>query len=225
MITNALHEWNMGTKDAINTQKELRLRISRSNQPGKVRYIAGVDVMSPIFAKGTGKAAVIVLKYPELDVVEISKTNGEITFPYVPGLLSFRELPLIIKAFEKLTVRPDLVIVDGQGIAHPRRFGLASHLGLIIDIPTIGCAKSRLTGEYHEPGINKGDVEYLLDDNEIIGAILRTRTGVKPVFISIGHKIDLKNAVKWTLGCCQRYRLPEPTRIAHLAANDKLKIN
>jgi deoxyribonuclease V len=172
----------------------------------------------------TGTAAVVVLRYPDFEIVEVATITGLIDFPYVPGLLTFREAPLVLAACEKLRVAPDLFIVDGQGLAHPRRIGLASHLGLCLDIPTIGCAKSRLLGAYEELGDASGSFTDLLDNNEVIGAALRTRSGIKPVFVSVGHKISLQEALRWTLACCRGYRIPEPTRLAHQAAGGFLKI-
>ncbi|HUT68422.1 MAG TPA: deoxyribonuclease V, partial [Dehalococcoidales bacterium] len=166
---------------------------------------------------------VVVLSYPEFELVETRIVTDRIEFPYVPGLLSFREAPLILAACEELTVTPDLLMVDGQGIAHPRRMGLASHLGLFLDIPTIGCAKSRLCGSHEEPGNEAGSYAELLDNGEVIGAAVRTRTGVKPVYVSIGHKVDLSTAIRRVLECCRGYRLPEPTRLAHQAAGGNLK--
>jgi len=143
--------------------------------------------------------------------------------PYIPGLLSFRESPLILAACQRLTVTPDLILVDGQGIAHPRRIGLASHLGLFLDTPTIGCAKSLLCGSHETLPEKPGSYAELVDTGETIGAALRTRLGVKPVYVSIGHKVDLRTALHWAMECCRGYRLPEPTRLAHLAAGGKLK--
>jgi deoxyribonuclease V len=160
-----------------------------------------------------------------MEIVEIGSAEDSIIFPYVPGLLTFREAPLILAAFEKLTVTPDFVMVDGQGIAHPRRIGLASHLGLCLGIPAIGCAKSRLIGEYAEPGNEAGSYTELLDNSEVIGAVVRTKAGVKPVYVSIGHMIDLPSAVSLVLKCCRGYRLPEPTRLAHMAAGGNLRVN
>jgi deoxyribonuclease V len=148
----------------------------------------------------------------------------QVTFPYVPGLLSFREAPLVIAACEELEHDPDLIMVDGQGIAHPRRFGIASHLGLLWDKPTIGCAKSRLCGQHKSPTPEAGSYVELLDNGEVIGAVLRTKLGAQPLYISIGHKVDLKAAILWVLKCCRGQRLPEPTRLAHLAASDRLDV-
>jgi deoxyribonuclease V len=204
---------------------ELQIRlagqVSRDSEVINPRLIAGVDI-SVDRAAGTGTAAVVVLSYPELELVETKVVTDWIGFPYVPGLLSFREAPLILSACEKLTVTLDLVMVDGQGIAHPRRMGLASHLGLFLEIPSIGCAKSRLCGQHREPGSEPGSYADLIDNGEVIGAVLRTRAGVNPVYISIGHKIDLPAAIHWVLVCCKGYRLPEPTRLAHLAAGGNL---
>jgi deoxyribonuclease V len=163
------------------------------------------------------------LNYPDLEIIDIQTASGNLDFPYIPGLLSFRELPLTLAACEKLSVSPDLVIVDGQGIAHPRRFGLASHLGIIMDIPTIGCAKSRLCGSHSDPQNELGDYSDLIDKNEIIGVALRTKHRVKPVYVSIGHKISLNTAIYWVMHCCRGYRLPQPTRLAHLAAGGNLQ--
>lgn len=164
----------------------------------------------------------MVLSYPELEIVETQTVEDSIDFPYVPGLLSFREAPLTLAACEKLSVTPDLVLVDGQGIAHPRRLGLASHLGLFLDTPTIGCAKSRLCGSHQTPGHEPGSYAELVDGDETIGAALRTKLGTKPIYVSIGHKVDLEAAIYWVTECCRGYRLPEPTRLAHLAAGGNL---
>ncbi len=186
------------------------------------RYIAGVDISVNRFSK-TGTGAVVVLTFPALRVAEIQVVTDRINFPYVPGLLSFREAPLLLAAFEKLKLKPDIVMVDGQGVAHPRRFGIASHLGLLLGIPTIGCAKSRLCGEHDTPDVKAGSFAELKDGGKVIGAVLRTRYNVKPLYVSIGHMIDLPDAVKWVMACCRGYRLPEPTRLAHQAAGGNLK--
>jgi deoxyribonuclease V len=213
----SLHGWRLGTSQAKELQARLAASVSRGNGVSVPRYIAGVDISVGRFRKAAA-GAVVVLEYPGLEVVETRVARGDLDYPYIPGLLSFREMPLILAACEQLTVTPDLVMVDGQGIAHPRRLGLASHLGLFLDVPTIGCAKSRLCGSHGEPGGEPGDYAELLDGNEVIGAVLRTRRGVKPLYISTGHRIDLGAAVHWVMQCCRGYRLPEPTRFAHLAA-------
>lgn len=173
-------------------------------------------------AAGLATGAIVVLSFPELRVVATAVAQGRLDFPYIPGLLSFRESPLTIAAWEKLSFTPDLILVDGQGVAHPRRFGLASHLGLLWDKPTIGCAKSLLCGRHKVPGAEAGSYAEVIDGGETIGAALRTRRGAKPVYVSIGHKVDLATAISWVLKCCRGYRLPEPTRLAHLAAGGKL---
>lgn len=217
------HGWRVTPAQAIEIQKELASQVSRTGNIVSTRLIAGVDISVDRGAK-TGTGAVVVLSYPQLEVVEVKVVTDSIGFPYIPGLLSFRESPLILAACEELTVTPDLVMVDGQGMAHPRRMGLASHLGLCLEVPTIGCAKSRLCGRHEETADTTGSYTELLDNNEVIGAVLRTRVGVNPVYVSIGHKIDLAAAIHWVMACCRGYRLPEPTRLAHQAAGGNLNI-
>jgi deoxyribonuclease V len=217
-----LHSWQVGTKEAISIQRYLAKKVCCKGNPDSISHVAGVDI-SVNRALGTATAAVIVLKYPELYPVEVRKAEGKLTLPYIPGLLSFRESPLILEACRLVEINPGLIIVDGQGIAHPRRMGLACHLGLFLDIPTIGCAKSLLCGKHHIPGDKHGQFSEIVDGGENIGVALRTKNGVKPVFISPGHLIDLESALRWTLDCCRGYRLPEPTRLAHLAAGGNLK--
>jgi deoxyribonuclease V len=209
--------------EAKKIQLALAGNIIRSGKVSGVRYVAGVDISVNRW-KRTGTAAVVVLRYPSLEVAEIQTFSASVTFPYVPGLLSFREIPLLIPAFEKLKIVPDLILVDGQGVAHPRRIGIASHLGLLLGIPTIGCAKSRLIGESKEPGPNRGAYSELTDGDEVIGAVLRTKDNVKPLYVSTGHMINLKSAVTWVLDCGNGYRLPEPTRLAHQAAGGVIQI-
>jgi deoxyribonuclease V len=216
------HSWQVSTKQAIEIQKKLADEVSRTGSFSAPRYIAGVDISVNRFNK-TGTGAVVVLNYPDLQVVESQVVTDRVVFPYVPGLLSFREAPLLLAAFEKIKITPNIVMVDGQGIAHPRRCGIASHLGLLLGIPTIGCAKSRLCGEHEMPGIKAGNYTELKHNGEVIGAVLRTRENVKPLYISIGHMIDLRLAIKWVMACCRGYRLPEPTRLAHQAAGGNLK--
>ena len=217
-----LHSWQVSTAQALDIQRRLAEQVSRSSEVTTPHLIAGVDI-SVGNTPGMATGAVVVLEYPELRLVETKVVQGRFNFPYVPGLLSFRESPLTLAACQKLTVTPDLVLVDGQGIAHPRRLGLASHLGLFLNTPTIGCAKSRLCGQYDEPGIEPGSYAEVVDRGETIGVALRTRLGVKPVYVSIGHKVDLETAIQWVMNCCRGYRLPEPTRLAHLAAGGNLK--
>jgi deoxyribonuclease V len=213
------HEWRVTTARAREIQQELAGRVSRQGRVEDPRFVGGLDISVNRFAK-TGTAAAVVLSFPELELLETSVVTGPIEFPYIPGLLSFREAPLTMAACEKLALTPDFILVDGQGIAHPRRMGIASHLGLYLGVPTIGCAKSRLIGEYAEPGEAAGSHADLVDNGEVIGAVLRTRTGVKPVYVSIGHNIDLASAVSLVLGCCRGHRLPEAARLAHQAAGE-----
>jgi deoxyribonuclease V len=216
MIIQQLHQWQVTPSAAISIQEQLASRVSKDETFIDVHFVAGVDVAIP--RRGEGTASVVVLSYPELNLIEESNVQGVVDFPYIPGLLSFRESPLLIRAFEGLKITPDLVLVDGQGIAHPRRFGIAAHLGLLLDIPTIGCAKSRLCGTFEEPGVEAGCTSNLRDLDEVIGQVVRTKTNTRPVYVSIGHKISLRQAVVWTLRCCRGFRLPEPTRLAHQAA-------
>jgi deoxyribonuclease V len=213
----SLHSWQVSPPQAIDIQHRLAAQVSRSNEVSTPSLIAGVDI-SVSREEGVARGAVVVLNYPELRLVETKVVSGRVDFPYVPGLLSFREAPLTLAVCQELSVTPDLVLVDGQGIAHPRRFGLASHLGLFLDMPTIGCAKSRLCGHHQEPGDNPGSYAELIDRDETIGVALRTKVGVKPVYVSIGHRVDLEAAIYWVMKCCRGYRLPEPCRLAHLAS-------
>ncbi len=203
-------------------QGALAGQIVTGGAPESVRYVAAADVAYrdrpyPRRPK-EGRAAVIVMSYPKLELVESHVVDGQVEFPYVPGLLSFREIPILAQAFDALQVKPGLLLVDGQGLAHPRRLGIASHLGLLLDIPTIGVAKSRLIGEHTVPGLEAGSRAELRDGREVIGLALRTRDRVAPVYVSIGHKIGLAEAAEWVLRLCRGYRLPEPARLAdHLS--------
>jgi len=221
MRVNKLHEWNVSVAQARDIQSRLARDVITEGRVNNPRLVAGVDISSPD-ARGVARGAAVVLCYPELNIVEVEVIEDRISFSYIPGLLSFRECPLIVAACEKLGSVPDLILVDGQGIAHPRRFGLASHLGLLLDLPTIGCAKSILCGRHQPPGEEPGSHAALLDNEELVGAALRTKSGVKPVYVSIGHKIDLASALQWVVKCCRGHRLPEPTRLAHLAARGSL---
>ena len=218
-----MHDWDLSIIQAMDVQRRLASSVITTGEVSNPCYIAGVDMSFDRFTK-TGTAAVVVLGYPEMTLKEVKTVTGKAEFPYVPGLLSFREAPLALAAFEKLRITPDLVIVDGHGLAHPRRMGIACHLGLFLDIPAIGCAKSRLYGSCEEPGEESGCISNLTDNDEIIGAVARAKTGVKPLYISVGHKISLENAIHWILECCRGYRLPEPSRLAHLAAGDNLPV-
>lgn len=221
MKVSKLHGWDMSFAQAKEMQLSLARKIVTKNEGINPHLIAGVDISSP-GSQGIARGAVVVISYPEFSVVEVKTTESKITFPYIPGLLSFREAPLILAACEKLCHTPDLVLVDGQGIAHPRRLGLASHLGLFLDMPTIGCAKSILCGRHEPVGEEVGCHAELIENGEIIGAALRTKIRTKPIYVSVGHKIDLASALYWVTKCCCGYRLPEPTRLAHLAAGGNL---
>jgi deoxyribonuclease V len=216
-----LHEWEVSTARAREIQLNLAKRVVTEDGVINPLLVAGIDISSPD-AQGVARGAVVVLSYPELSIVEIEIAQGKITLPYIPGLLSFRESPLILDACEKLSNIPDLVLIDGQGIAHPRRLGLASHVGLCLGLPTIGCAKSILCGQHGPLAEEVGSHAELLDNGELIGAALRTKSRVKPIYVSVGHKIDLASALQWVINCCRGYRLPEPTRLAHLAAGGML---
>jgi deoxyribonuclease V len=231
-----LHSWKVSYAEARELQERLACKVSFQPLNTRPKLIAGLDCA---FADGGKRiiAVVVVLKQddtrwpdndkkgqpPKFEQIETASAVQDVTFPYIPGLLSFREAPACIAAIEKLRTEPDLFLVDGQGIAHPRRLGLASHLGLFIDKPTIGCAKSRLTGTFDEPQSDKGAYTQLKDkpksgnatEPETIGAVVRTRSNVKPLFISVGHKCSIEDAIELTLACTTRYRLPEPTRLAH----------
>lgn len=213
------HSWDLSAKEAIALQNELRQHIVREDRLGEVRRVAGVDVGFEDGGKTT-RAAVAVLSFPALAVVETAVSHVPTTFPYIPGLLSFREIPAVLAAFEMLETRPDLLLCDGQGIAHPRRLGIATHLGLLLDLPSIGVGKSRLTGTHGEVGREKGSQTPLMDGEEQIGVVLRTRTNVRPVYISIGHRVSLPTAVSYVLRCTPKYRLPETTRQAHRLASN-----
>ena len=211
------HPWDLSVDEAKELQLQLAEKvIARTTfDPDGVQTVAGVDVG---FQGEMARAAVVVLALPSLRPVDYAVAQVPVTFPYVPGLLTFREGPSVLKALRELDTRPDLLIFDGQGLAHPLRIGLAAHMGVILDQPSIGCAKSRLVGEHEEPGNRVGDWTPLRDGNEVIGAVLRTRAGVKPVFVSIGHRVDLETAIDLVLRCTGRYRLPETTRYAHRVA-------
>lgn len=218
MKISSLHDWNVTIDEAVVLQKTLANRVITQGNIKDVSRIAGFDISVDKASKAV--AAGVVLSYPQMKLIEQVILKGEINFPYVPGLLSFREIPLLQKVCGKLENEPDLVIVDGQGVAHPRFFGLASHLGLLLDKPTIGCAKTPLFGKYSMPDYGAGAFSWIKNPHgdTIIGAVVRTKAGTKPLFVSTGHKIELSSAVYWVIQCCQGYRLPEPTRLAHLAS-------
>ena len=204
--------------DARAIQNELASQVRFDPLAHEPKLIAGLDCAFSKDGKSILAAAVVLralADWTSFDLVETVSAHKEVTFPYIPGLLSFREAPVCLEAIGKLSEKPDLFMIDGQGIAHPRRLGLAAHLGLFLDKPTIGCAKSRLTGTFDEPASEKGSHTTLYDEDDVIGAVVRTRTNVKPLFISVGHRCSLEDAIRLTLSCAVKYRLPEPTRLAH----------
>ena len=214
-----LHSWDLTTTEARELQLRLAARVDRAGTLPHLGTVAGADVSYELRGKWL-YAAIVVLRVETWEVIERSGIIAEARFPYVPGLLSFREAPPVIEAFIKLRFRPDVLICDGQGIAHPRRLGLASHLGLWLGLPTIGCAKSWLCGEYEEPGPERGDWTPLTDAGETIGAVVRTRTRVKPLYVSTGHLCDLESATAAVLAAATKYRQPVTTRLAHQYVND-----
>jgi deoxyribonuclease V len=201
-------------------QEQLRDQVISYDDLGAVKYVAGVDI-GFINNYAISQAAIAILSYPELELIEQAIARIPTAFPYVPGYLSFREIPAILAAFPQLKITPDLILCDGQGYAHPRRFGLACHLGVLLDIPTIGVAKSLFIGQHADVPLTKGSWQPLLDQDETIGVVLRSRTKVKPIYVSTGHRISLPTAIEYVMGCLTKYRLPETTRWADRLASDK----
>src|SRR5215210_8537060 len=218
MKVRELHGFDLSPTEARRLQEELASRVvaGPALDLAGVRHVAGADVSTQ---NDMAYATVVVLDFPGLSLVEVQGFEAPLRFPYVPGLLSFRELPSVVGALEKVRTEVDALILDAQGIAHPRRMGLASHLGIFLDVPTVGCAKSLLVGSFEEPGREKGSATDLVHRGEVVGKVLRTRDGVSPIYVSVGNGIDLESAVELVLACCTRYRLPETTRQAHNAAN------
>jgi deoxyribonuclease V len=213
------HSWDVTPAEAIAIQNRLRGKVVATDDlPERIEHVAGVDVG---FEDGgrVARAAVVVLRYPELTLADHAIARLPTAFPYVPGLLSFRELPAVLEAVRQLGIRPDLFLCDGQGMAHPRRFGIACHLGVLLDAPSIGVGKTRLCGAFQEPPDQRGAWTQLEDGGQVIGAVLRSRERVKPLFVSVGHRVVLETAVEWVLRCLTRYRLPETTRQAHRLAS------
>ena len=217
-MRKARHRWDLTPREAIAVQNRLRAKIVLDDDFGTVSRVAGTDVGFEDGGRIT-RAAIAVLAFPTLELVDYALARLPTQFPYVPGLLSFREIPALIAALDQLRTLPDLVLCDGQGYAHPRRCGLATHFGLVTGLPTIGVAKSRLTGTFREPPQRRGAWHPLMDHAETIGAVLRTRAGVKPVFVSAGHRVSLKTAIRYTMACVRTYRLPKTTRWAHRLAS------
>ncbi len=220
MRIEAPHRWDLPLDEAQRVQRELARRVRRTPLAlSRVRRVAGCDVS---IARGDRRAvaAVVVMELPSLEVLETRTVVAALRFPYVPGYLSFREIPVLAACLRRVRSPIDAILCDGQGIAHPRRLGLAAHLGVLAGVPTVGCAKSRLCGEHDEPGPKRGDWTPLWLDGETVGCVLRTRDGVRPLYVSPGHRVDVASARRLVLACGAGYRLPEPTRRADIAAGD-----
>jgi deoxyribonuclease V len=209
------HPWDVSPRRAIEIQRELRSRVALNNGFQELTWIGGADVA---FSRKRGRvyAALTVFEFQTMSLLEVAYGEEEVRFPYIPGLLTFREGPVVLEAFQRLRKRPDVILFDGQGIAHPRRLGLASHMGLLLNIPTVGCAKSPLRVEFKPPGLKRGCASRMMDGNEQVGVVLRTRAGIKPLYVSPGHLVDLATSVQLVLAAGRGYRLPEPTRMAHV---------
>ncbi|WP_199611406.1 deoxyribonuclease V [Flocculibacter collagenilyticus] len=207
------HSWDISENEAIILQQQLAPKVIQDDHFEGINLVAGVDVA---YAKESDEmiAAVVMLNAHTLEIVETATATHQSTFPYIAGLFSFREIPVLLEAIAKLHRKPDLIVCDGQGYAHPRRFGLACHLGVLFDLPTIGCGKTRLLGEHKEVPSERGQYEFLEDNREVIGAVLRTQTNIKPVYVSVGHRMSLPTAINWILKLTPKYRLPETTRTA-----------
>lgn len=212
------HPWNVSPAEAWEIQHQLHSRVLVQPLPTPPQVLAGIDVS---IKDEQARAAVVLLTYPDLVPFQSAVADVPVSFPYVPGLLAFREGPAVLAALESLTAQPDVLMFDAQGLAHPRRMGLATHLGVLLDVPSVGCAKSLLCGNYEQPAKQRGSWTPLYDGDEVIGAVVRTRDGVQPLFVSVGHRIDLETAISLVLTCATRYRLPEPTRWAHQVAGGR----
>lgn len=219
MQIHPLHSWDLTPTEAIALQKQFASQVHTSIPLQRCELVAGSDV-SYGYGSDVFYAIVVVMRADSCRIVEVQKAVGRTPFPYVPGLLSFREAPILLQAFAKVESKVDVVMIDGAGIAHQRRLGIAAHLGLWLQVPCVGCAKSRLVGRFEEPKPAAGSTSPLLDKDEIIGSVVRTKNKVNPLFISPGHRIDLESSVRLTLRMCRGYRLPEPTRQAHLHVNE-----
>ena len=223
MQIKRLHGWNVKPKEAVQIQLKMASRVDARAPLTRIELVAGADIAYDLVTKKM-YATVLMYRLADDRVIETQDVILATKFPYVPGLLTFREAPALLKAFAKLKATPDVVMIDGQGLAHPRRIGLASHIGLWLDLPTIGCAKSRLIGTFKEPRKGSGSMSPLMDKDEQVGFVVRTRHGVNPLFISVGHKIDLASAVRVVLAAGRGYRVPEPTRLADIRV-DELRRN
>ncbi len=210
---------NITPEEAVALQKEMRHQLRLQPLQKEIKTIAGADISFNKYST-TVYAGIVVMQFPSLQVIETSGITDETTFPYIPGLLAFREVPALSKAWAGLKQKPDVLVLDGHGIAHPRRMGIAAHFGVAMQTPTMGCAKSLLTGKYIEPGMEAGSVTDLFQKNELIGKVLRTKKNVKPVFISPGNLITMDESLELIKQCVRKYRIPEPTRLAHLFVNE-----
>lgn len=225
MKFRSLHRWDVTPKEAVQLQRKLRDRVAiEPTQISKIRTVAAADVSFDKKRPDVAFAALVVCSFPDLQEIARLYAPVRITFPYIPGLLSFREVPPLLKVFGVLqspicNLKCDVILVDGHGYAHPRRFGAACHLGLSLDIPTVGCAKSVLVGDYREPALNSGSWSPLIHNGETVGRAVRTRVGVAPVFVSVGHRVDLDSATEIVLACVRKFRIPVPQRAAHLLSN------
>ena len=219
------HRWDLSYREALRVQEKLSPRVRlRPLRLGAIRYVAGADIALDKPSE-LGVAAVVVLTFPELEIIEEVTASAPLPFPYIPGMLSFREIPILALCLRKVRAPVDVLLCDGQGIAHPRRFGLASHIGVLLRRPTIGCAKSRLVGEHGAVGRRRGSFAPLVHEGDRVGSVLRTRDGVNPIFVSPGHLVDHASARRIALACAPRYRVPEPTRIAdRLAGEEKRRL-
>jgi len=222
METGSSHSWNISLEEAKNLQKNLANKVSGRNLPSKIKHIAGFDV-SYLKEKNILIAGMVLVDYPSLKFKDRFILTDSIQFPYIPGFLSFREAPVLLKLIEKHFHLADIFIFDGHGVAHPRGLGIASHIGVLTEMPSIGCAKKKLVGNYILPEPDKGTRSDLIYKNEIVGTVLRTRFNVKPVFVSVGHMVNLDQATELILNCTTRYRLPEPTRLAHKIVSEYRK--
>jgi deoxyribonuclease V len=223
MKITPLHDWNLDPRQAVELQKQLAFKVIKEDRfDAPVKTVAGIDLGYDA-KNDTSRAVTVVLSFPELELLESAEALLPIQFSYVPGLLSFRETPVAIKALEKLTVTPDLILCDGQGTAHPRRFGIACHIGLITNVPTLGVAKSLLVGKFENLGETRGSTASLIYKNEQVGTALRTKDRVQPVYVSVGHRISLVTATEYVLRCAPKYRLPETTRLADKMASYRKK--
>ena len=219
---NPLHSWNVSVEEAVRIQESLKDKIVLRKGVSKFETIGGADVA---YSKNGNRlfGAIAVLSLPKMEVIDMATADGEISFPYITGLLSFREGPLLIKTFQRLKTKPGVMMFDGQGVAHPRRMGLASHMGLWLDLPSVGCAKTPLLKEFVNPESSKGSFEWIHQEGEKVGAVLRTKEKVKPLFVSPGHRIDLKMSIQLVLQTCRGFRIPEPLRKAHQASRSMMR--